>query len=37
MENHRSGPEVDMPVEGDADGDVVGGKGVTAARLRGKK
>jgi hypothetical protein len=35
LANHHLGLGVDMPAEGDADGDVVGGKGPIAAWLRG--
>ncbi len=35
--NHHSGPGVNVPAEGDADGDMVGSEGTIAAWLRGAK
>ncbi len=37
MENHHSGLGADELAEGNADGNVVGGKGAIAARSRGTK
>ncbi len=37
LENHRSGPGVNVPAVGDADGDVVSGEGAIAAWSRGTK